>query len=189
MHRIKCHFLNALLDETVQRSTSQDKCSFVQTLQASITNFSCWHFSVSDFGVLKAYVFAKDRSQEKAGWKDLNYHTSETGISSCFLSLHQYKQIHRKLVLCVRKIGIQTLQKCVFFMFIHMWNVDKGNRTFVAAYSLRNDFFSQNSFINFAPNTGIPLQHGGRRGCLSSLPPLLLGEHFLLVMEETTHEG
>lgn len=85
-------------------------------LQISVADI----FSVSDFGVLKAYVFAKDPSQEKPGWKDLNYHTSETGISSCFLSLHQYKQIHRKLVLCMRKLGIQTLRKCVFFMFIHM---------------------------------------------------------------------
>lgn len=48
------------------------------------SNFSCWHFFISDFGVPRACVFANDSSLRKARWKGLRYHTSKTDIVFSF---------------------------------------------------------------------------------------------------------
>lgn len=51
---------------------------------ASFHQISVADIFISDFGVLKACVFANDPSQGKARWKDLRYHTSKTDIMFSF---------------------------------------------------------------------------------------------------------
>lgn len=140
MHRIKRHFLNALLEEAIQRRTMQDKCSPLQTLQTCTAIFSCWNFCVSGFGVSEVYVLAKDLSCEKRREKIII--PQKLVCHHGLFSLCQYKQVHRILVLFMRKLRIPTIPECIFLIFIHFWNVSMENKTFVVISSPRNNFSS-----------------------------------------------
>lgn len=69
MHCIKRLLVNALLEEAVQRSTSKHKCSFVQTLQASIKSELLTFFSSHILEYLEPVYLLKIHHKKKQSEK------------------------------------------------------------------------------------------------------------------------